>query len=216
MKILKKSFYHLGITGIIGSLISACSVPYSNIAYIEPQPQANLPNLVQFQSAPTLPTFVQPQFSTSFLQSYAHLANIKKQHIPLIFQAEQQATSAGKSVLRKARILALDKQAIIRGSCWNYLNTVFKQAQVRRNNIFTAKKDGGRYFNLNHLQAGDWIYHTNLSYHNVEHSGMFVAWVDKAKSKALMLSYAGQNRNKPARYKVYDISRTYNVKRPIL
>ncbi len=197
-----KSFYSLMVTSIIGTLISGCGMLSTNTAQAQLQPS----------SASALPT--QPQ--ANFSQNYADLSNIKERHIPLIYQAEQQATSAGKSVLREARILTLDKQAIIKGSCWNYLNTVFNNAQVERDNIFTAKKDGGNYFNLNQLKAGDWIYHTNFSYHNVEHSGMFVAWVDKAKSKALMLSYAGQHRKEPARYKVYDISRTYNVKRPSL
>ncbi len=199
-----KSFYSLMATSVFGMLISGCGMLSTNIAYAQSQTKQNLPTLLQ----------VQP--SANFLQSYTDLSNIKEKHIPLIYQAEQQATSAGKSVLREARILTLDKQAIIKGSCWNYLNTVFNKAQVQRDNIFTAKKDGGNYFNLNDLQAGDWIYHTNFSYHNVEHSGMFVGWVDKAKSKALMLSYAGEHRKEPARYKVYDISRTYNVKRPSL
>ncbi len=187
-----KSFYSLVVTGIISTIMSGCGMLSTNTAYAQPQPKS------------------------SFVHNYANLSNIKAKHIPLIYRAEKQASSAGKSVLREARILTLDKQAIIKGSCWNYLNTVFNKAQVQRDNIFTAKKDGGNYFNLNKLQAGDWIYHTNFSYNNVEHSGMFVAWVDKAKSKALMLSYAGERRKEPARYKVYDISRTYNVKRPSL
>lgn len=154
------------------------------------------------------------QSEQSFVQSYQNLSNIKSKHIPLVYRAEKNTSRAGKAVLREARNMALDQQKIIKGSCWNYLNAVFNKARVSRKKLFEAKKDGGRYFNLNNLQAGDWIYHTNLSYHNIEHSGMFVGWVDKRRSKALMLSYKGQDKKEPARYKVYDISRTYNVMRP--
>ncbi len=151
-----------------------------------------------------------------FLQSYSKASNVKTKHIPLIYQAEKNATPAGKAVLRQARIMALDKRRIVKGSCWDYLNAVFNKAGVKRKTIFKQKKNGGKYININKLQAGDWVYHINYSYHNVEHSGMFVAWVDKAKSKALMLSYAGENRREPARYKVYDLRSTYNVMRPQL
>ncbi len=151
-----------------------------------------------------------------FLQSYSKASNVKTKHIPLIYQAEKNATESGKAVLRQARIMALDKRVIVRGSCWDYLNAVFNKAGVKRKTIFKQKKNAGKYIDINKLQAGDWIYHINYSYHNVEHSGMFVAWVDKAKSKALMLSYAGENRREPARYKVYDLRSTYNVMRPQL
>jgi len=54
------------------------------------------------------------------------------------------------------------------------------------------------------IERGDWIYHINYSYAKVEHSGIFVDWVDRERKLALMLSYAGERRKTPARYKVYD------------
>ncbi len=186
---------------------------------------SSIASLVAMAPMVVMPTTAQASQS-HFIQSYSHLKNIKDEHIPIIYRAEQNASSAGQAVLRQARSFALDKQisgrnlgrGASKGSCWGYLDTVFSKSgfpDSKRKTIFKSVKDSGRYFNLNNLQAGDWIYHTNFSYNNVEHSGMFVGWFNRAKSQAVMFSYAGGNRNQPARYKVYDISRTYNVMRPV-
>ena len=47
----------------------------------------------------------------------------------------------------------------------------------------------------------------------VGHSGLFIGWIDRQKRLALILSYAGENRKVPARYKVYDISSVYHIVR---
>ena len=60
---------------------------------------------------------------------------------------------------------------------------------------------------------GDWLYYVNHSYGDIEHSGVFVDWTDYARSEGLVLSYAGEQRNEPGRYKVYDLSHVYRITR---
>jgi len=102
---------------------------------------------------------------------------------------------------------------IVRGGCWDYLDRAFRQAGYppkQRAVVFRGTKQGV-YAPLEMLQAGDWLYHVNHSYGGIEHSGMFIAWVDREQGLALMLSYAGERRAEPARYKVYDLSSVYRV-----
>lgn len=136
-------------------------------------------------------------------------------HLKLIQQAEQQSTGRTQAVLAQARKMTLVKPEIIKGGCWDYLDTAWTRAGVPRQDrkvVFTGNKSGN-YADPDQLQAGDWIYHINYSYHNIEHSGMFIGWVDKAQNLGLTLSYAGEKRKEPARYKVYDLSGVYQITR---
>ena len=102
---------------------------------------------------------------------------------------------------------------IIKGSCWDYINGIYNKSNVLRNkreSIFKSKKSGP-YAKKELIKSGDWLYHINHSYHNIEHSGMFIKWVDFNKTKALMLSYAGENKKSPARFRVYNIDSVYNI-----
>lgn len=153
---------------------------------------------------------------TGFFQSYNKLNNIKQKHIPILWKSEQNASKAGKAVLKQARTMALEQQEIIKGACWDYLNAVFLRAGVQRKTIFKGKYPTGPFANSKDIQSGDWLYYVNHSYHDIQHSGMFVGWVDKPKKIALILSYAGEHRKEPARYKTYDISHVYNIMRPSL
>ncbi len=79
--------------------------------------------------------------------------------------------------------------------------------------MFNGKKSGGPYANIKDIQAGDWLHFINHSYHDIEHSSIFVGWVDKKNRIGLMLSYAGERRKEPARYKEYDLSHVYKIYR---
>ncbi len=150
-----------------------------------------------------------------FFHSYRHATNIKPEHISIVYQAEQNSTPAAAAVLTQARIMTLDNKEIIKGSCWDYLNAVFGRAMVNREKVFVGQYPQGPFIDTNEIQAGDWLYFVNHSYYDIEHSGLFVGWVDAFANQALILSYAGENRREPARYKVYDISHVYNVMRPV-
>ena len=104
----------------------------------------------------------------------------------------------------------LQKKRVVKGSCWDYINALYRESNVSHSTIFNSKKSGP-YVSLDNIRPGDWLHHINISYHNIEHSGLFIKWIDKNNSKALMLSYAGEGKNNPARLREYNISKTYQI-----
>lgn len=157
-------------------------------------------------------------FSCSSTKNIKNNTSISKSELKLILKAEKQADKGGKRVLEEGRDLALNKKAIVAGSCWNWINTVYNNAGYpnknrKRTSVFKGKKSGP-YAKSKTIKAGDWLYFINHSYNNIEHSGIFVYWVDYKKKTAMILSYGGENRKQPGRYKVYDLSHVYNIIRP--
>lgn len=133
----------------------------------------------------------------------------------LLDEAEAKATKEGRDILVLSRSMIL-KNEKISGSCWNYINTVYNRAghpQNLRDIVFKGKLKGP-YAGHDLIQPGDWLYYVNHSYKGTEHSGVFVAWTNKDKKEALMISYAGEKRKTPARYKVYKLTNVYNIIRP--
>ncbi|NPA82598.1 MAG: hypothetical protein GXO31_08310 [Epsilonproteobacteria bacterium] len=120
----------------------------------------------------------------------------------------------GYKILKTADEM-IKNRVIIRGSCWDFVNAVYEKAGFPKQKRVTIAKTSKRgSINPKILKPGDWIYHINLSYRNVEHSAIFVKWIDFKNKKALTISYAGERRKTPARYKIYDLSRIYTVIRP--
>jgi hypothetical protein len=142
--------------------------------------------------------------------------NVDSQYLPILSQAESQSSTAAREVISTARTMALNERAIIQGGCWDYLDAVFKRAGVTRDTVHKGIYRQGPYAASHEIQAGDWLYYINHGYNGVEHSGLFVGWVDESAKQALMLSYAGENRREPARYKVYDLSNVYQIMRPTI
>ena len=140
--------------------------------------------------------------------------NLKAEHTSVVLTAESLATPTAQKVLQRARTMTLNERAIIKGGCWDYLNKVFKQAGVDRQTIFEGRYRGGPYADADMIRSGDWLYYINHGYKDIEHSGLFIGWVDKSARQALILSYAGEQRREPARYKVYDLSHVYQIMRP--
>ena len=182
----------------------------------------------------TANTYSAPSYSTSYnapkpaSQSISHQAsmallnqltraqydNVDSEYLPLVSQAENVNNRAARDVMNIARVMALNERAIIKGGCWDYLNAVFNRAGVTRDTVHKGEYRGGPYANREDIQVGDWLYYINHGYNDIEHSGLFVGWVDKEANQALILSYAGENRHEPARYRVYDLSHVYNIMRP--
>jgi len=131
-------------------------------------------------------------------------------------QAEQDATTAGRSILATGRRMATRDCDIIAGACWDYANSVYDRAgydEDHRQTVFKSPKRGP-YADLKLIRGGDWLYIVNHGSGDIEHSVIFVSWVDFAAKKGLMLSYAGRNCRVPARYEVYDLSSVYTIIRP--
>ncbi len=127
------------------------------------------------------------------------------------------ATAAGARILKTGRFMALESKEIVKGSCWDYINEVYNRSgygQHKRKTVFRTKKDSGPYAKAAQIQPGDWLYHINHSYRGVPHSGIFVRWVDRSKMIGETLSYGGEQRQKPGRYRNYDLSHVYTIIRP--
>ena len=136
-----------------------------------------------------------------------------------LLQAEATASSSGKKVLKVGREMTLVDKEIVRGSCWDYADTVYTRAGFSRKlplreTVFKGSKRRGPYADTTQIKPGDFLYYINHSYGGIEHSAIFIDWEDKNRNLALMLSYGGENRRSPARYRVYDLSNVYQITRP--
>lgn len=133
-----------------------------------------------------------------------------------IMEAESKADFAGRKILETGRKMALVDKTIVKGSCWDYIHTVYTKAGYWNSKkvIFKSVKTGP-YADVSMIKPGDWIYHVNYSYHNVGHSGIFVYWKDYKNKIGVTLSYGGEKRNEPGRYKTYDLKSVYYIARPV-
>jgi hypothetical protein len=128
-------------------------------------------------------------------------------------EAENKATPQGRKVLQTGRQMALVNREIIQGGCWDYANTIYNRSGYKKHRatVFQGTKNNGPYADASLIQHGDFLYYVNHSYHESEHSAIFVDWLDYTNKTALMLSYAGERRQQPARYKPYDLSSVYQI-----
>lgn len=130
-------------------------------------------------------------------------------------KAEGKAAGDGKKVLETGYWMTIDSAWILPGSCWDYANAVYQRAGYgwgQRENVFKSAKTGP-YVDAEKIQYGDWLYYINHSYGDIEHSAIFVEWLDKDKKIALMLSYGGERRREPARYMPYELTNVYGITR---
>ena len=140
--------------------------------------------------------------------------NYKRDYARIIY-AENHASHAGESVLKTGREMMLSHTKV-GGGCWDYLNATYRKAGyplVSLKKVFNGSAQGP-FADTGMLEPGDWIYYINHSYYNVQHSGMFVGWIDRSKKIGITLSYAGNNRCEAAKYDRYDLSHVYSVMRP--
>lgn len=171
--------------------------PAINNSYRYPEVQRRAPSV--------LPAFLSGSYD-----------NVDSEYLPLLSQAESHSSLAARGVISTARTMALNERAIIQGGCWDYLDAVFKRAGVTRDTRHKGTYAEGPYAHSSEIEVGDWLYYINHGYNGVEHSGLFVGWVDEAAKQALILSYAGESRHEPARYRVYDLSNVYQIMRPMV
>lgn len=134
----------------------------------------------------------------------------------IIKKAEKTAAEEGKNVLETGRRMTLDSALILPGGCWDYANAVYLRAGYswgQREEVYKSVK-AGPYVDVSKIIKGDWLYYVNHSYGGIEHSAIFVDWLDYDHKIGLMLSYGGENRHEPARYLPYDLSSVYGITRP--
>ncbi len=189
------------------ALVPVTTYNYNTAAVMTPPAQVSYryPETVTSPSMSVLPAFLSGNYD-----------NVDSKYLPLLSQAETQSSPAAREVISMARKMALNERTIIQGGCWDYLNTVFNRAGVTRDTVHKGAYRQGPYANSNEIEIGDWLYYINHGYRGIEHSGMFVGWVDESAKQALILSYAGESRREPARYRVYDLSNVYQIMRPVI
>ncbi|TXD96610.1 hypothetical protein ES754_09345 [Psychrobacter frigidicola] len=199
--------------------------PNNNTRYTISEPVAN--NEYNYNSQPTR-TAMQPTINTNYryptvqrkmpsvLPAFLSNSydNVDSKYLPLLSNAEAYSSPAAREVMSTARAMSLNERTIIQGGCWDYLNAVFNRAGVTKNTVHNGVYEQGPYASSNEIEVGDWLYYINHGYNDIEHSGLFVGWVDESAKQALILSYAGESRQEPARYRVYDLSHVYQIMRP--
>lgn len=123
---------------------------------------------------------------------------------------------SGNKIVHTGYLMSIVKKQIVKGSCWQFVDEVYKQAgfpQDKRITVFKSTK-AGPYVDSKSLQPGDWIYHVNYSFHNVDHSAIFICWKDFDKKIAITLGHLGQNLARTGIYGEYDLKSVYYITRP--
>src|SRR5271170_6398259 len=110
--------------------------------------------------------------------------------------------------------MTVGERCVLIGGCWDYIDAVWNRAGCpdgrKRVTVFQSRKRRP-YAPVAAIRPGDCLYFVNHAYGDIEHSAMFVAWANRNRREAYMLSYAGQQRAECARYKLYDISDVFEV-----
>ncbi len=114
-------------------------------------------------------------------------------------------------MLATARAL-IDDGVVIRGTCFTWLNAVYRRAGGRQTTGYSGDRRG-RYASGEQLVPGDWVHFINHSYGGVTHSAIFIAWIDRAASVALTVSYPGERREVPGRFRDYALTSVYRIDR---
>ncbi len=155
-------------------------------------------------------SFLSPKFASDQADG-KKIKNLEE----ILDRSERSATPQGRAILTTSRKMIEVKEVVV-GSCWDYINTVYNRADFpdsRRKMILKSKKKGP-FANVESIEPGDWLYYINHSFSRVEHSGVFVEWVNRDKKKAVVMSYQGGKNKSPATYKIYDLKNVYTIIRP--
>ncbi len=146
--------------------------------------------------------------TVSDLDSQGKIRDLEK----ILRSAEEKASPEGKTILSTGRTM-VEKNKIVRGSCWDYANAVYNNSGFKANQRITPLKSKikGPYADLSSIQPGDWLYFINYSFKEIDHSGIFVEWTDVEKKRAILLSYVGGRKKKPGSYKIYDLKHVYYI-----
>ncbi|MFO0609248.1 MAG: hypothetical protein U0324_39150 [Polyangiales bacterium] len=126
-------------------------------------------------------------------------------------RASQHASPGARRVLDAAKAM-IDGGVVTRGSCFTWVNAVYRRAGGQRQTVFEGDRRT-RWAEASQLRPGDWVFFINHSFGDVTHSAIFVAWVDEPRRVALMVSYPGGNRDAPGRFSDYALTNVYQLVR---
>lgn len=216
MNFYKPLIYYILLLLLVGCSASNDLLHEPDYQVFEPDHQINNP---EEAIEPVLEPDDSPQILMESSPSVLVPQNQERSQQDIILEAEQKATDQGRKILTTGWQMAIIDKEIIPGGCWDYANEIFNRAGYpntgrKRKTIFKGAKKGP-YAAISLIQPGDFLYYINHSYGDIEHSAIFVDWIDYTNKEALMLSYGGENRRKPARYLSYDLSSVYRIIRAI-
>ncbi len=120
------------------------------------------------------------------------------------------AAIGGEAVLKTARRMMKDG-VVIKGSCWDYANEVFRRTHHHRTTVFKGSRTSKRFADVSLIRPGDWLYYVNHQYKDVPHSAIFVKWLDRPRKWALMITYRGAGRDVPGVLDEYDLRSVYRI-----
>ncbi len=147
----------------------------------------------------------------------AHGEAYDEEILDVLLQAEKNADAHALKVLQTGREMTLKEREVVQGGCWDYVNAVYNRAgctEEKREIVFQKGKSE-EYADQDMIRPGDWLFYINHGYKEVRHSAVFVDWLDYEQQTGLMLSYGGEGRGEPARYRSYDLSHVYHIIRPL-
>jgi len=127
------------------------------------------------------------------------------------------ALPPGARVLEIARVMAEVEQQLIAGSCYTFISRVYARAGFAgrgRHKIYKTLVSGP-YADPALIQAGDWIMHVNQEFGGVEHSVIFIRWLDVVGGQGLTWGYVGGMREARGTRQVHLLSQVYAIYRPV-
>jgi hypothetical protein len=161
--------------------------------------------------------------SVSFLFAKSQVSNAELKSLNSYCECEHVFTNnedsgssfLGQKILQTGYEMALINKTIVRGSCWNFVNEVYQRNgfALTKKTIFKSQKSGP-FAPSAMVKPGDWIYHINHQFNNIEHSAIFICWKDFAKRIGITLSYAGMNKAVTAKFGEYNLNSIYSIFRP--
>lgn len=179
--------------------------------------ESKLANYALLENKVTLDTVVNDSsetiYETTFFDDVLTSANLSCGSVD---DSTSTALGSGYLVLKKGFEL-VESNFKMSGSCWSYANKLYNVAgfaHAKRKVVYSAKK-GTLLKDPSLILPGDWLYHVNYSFRNVEHSAIFVCWKDKANLLAITLSHVGQNKYAGGTLGMYDLKGVYQVTRAI-
>lgn len=122
----------------------------------------------------------------------------------------------GDLVVKSGKKICFEDKEVIIGSCWDFINTVYTRAgfpEGKRSTVFKRIKNGP-YMDSEQIKPGDWIMFINHEYNNIEHSAIFIKWLNKERRLALTMGYVGERRVKVGEYYQHVIDNVFAVVRP--
>nr|UOP04073.1 hypothetical protein LVJ77_06205 [Conchiformibius kuhniae] len=125
---------YLTVCALASVWLSACSLlpPYStppqNPSARDEVDDRRAADILNSNHART--TVYAPQVRSS--RASAKGNGVHPDHMPLVLAAERYAVGKARNVLTQGRVMALFHKEVVRGGCWDYLDTVFTRAGVPR------------------------------------------------------------------------------------